>query len=710
MNDLSKMTDAELLAAIKAEQDAVSGLSDEELLAELQASQPATVPLEGGRAPREAAESGAQMAAGEKEADIGRRTRAMKRSGQGGLSGSVVRGGSLGWSDEILAGASSLIDYPLQKMGIGPATEDLSLAETYERNREAARRAQDDYAAANPVKAGIANVVGGLMVGGPRMGPSGAIMPVGAPTTVAGMGKLGGTVGAVQGVGEAEGDLADQATSGVIGGVLGGVLGAGSQKVIDAVAARAAARMATPAAPVANEIVEAGGRMGVPVPNALATDSTLLRSGAQTARNIPGAGEFMDDAVKTFRTDMDTAATRVGNMASSSGVLKDRVAIGEGLKKAAMATSDDLDDKADEAYKVLRAAIHPDKPVDVTAKVAPLLDSIMKRRAAAGEGELGGYLTVAADLMTRPGGVTFNGLQRARSQLGKAIDWDEARGGMSVGDLKLLYGDMTEALKLAARKASKNQKRGNRAVNLLVDADKRYQETADITRSLSRDLGDNVPAERAVDKILTMASDASGGNIEKLRALKQAVGGNNFKDLSGYLIDRMGRNKASEFSGPIFVTNLEKMSPAAKREIFADPKIAAAVEDLRKLSEAFKRSDAFTNTSQTGRTTGALALGAAVWADPLTGIASALGARTFAKMMSKPATAQSLGQWAKTTAKLQGGLEKGTIGSARAFEKMSKVYAGKIAAEMGVPANDVARALMGSVKSAAEGEQEKRAQ
>jgi hypothetical protein len=472
---------------------------------------------------------------------------------------------------------------------------------------------------------------------------------------------------------------------------------------------RAARRMATPP-PAANRVVEAADELGLPTPRALTTESTALRSGAQTARNIPGAGEAMDDAIDAFRVGLGEKAERVGAMASSGGALKDRAAIGAGIRTSVLDKIDNLETDADSAYKLLRSAINPDKPVDVTAKVAPLLDKIMARRAAAAEPELVGYLTTAADLLTRPGGVTFNGLQRMRSQLGKAIDWDAARGGMSVGDLKQLYGATTDALDAAARLSSKNKSRAARASNLLKAADRRYAETAQTTAQLSRMFGDAVPDEKIVDKILTMASDKAGGNIRQLRSLKGTIGQANFSDMAGYLIDRMGRNNAGEFSGAIFASSLEKMAPAARREIFSDPKIARAVDNIAELSNAWKRSDVFSNKSQTARTSGALGLGAALWADPFTAIAGALGARMFTKVMSTPETAQSLGQWAKNTAKLQSGLEKGTIGSTRAFEKMSKVYAGRIGAEMGVPANDVARALIGSVKSAAEGEQQQRAE
>jgi hypothetical protein len=653
---------------------------------------PPTVPLEGGRAPREAKEampSREQMKEAYKEQYRGVSQRMGQAAETANTFGRAISRANP-FSDDIQAG----INY-MRGTQPGDSYQD------YLDRQRAMNEVNDERA---PITS-----IGGQIVGGAAAIPATAF-GTGVKGAVAGGTALGAAYGAGQGDG-----LEDRATKAVAGGILGGTIGgsitAGANKIADAMAQRAAARMAAPP-PAANRVVEAADELGLPTPRALTTESTALRSGAQTARNIPGAGEAMDDAIEGFRVGLGEKATRVGAMASSGGALKDRATIGSNIRTTVLDKIDDMDSEADGAYKLLRAAINPDKPVDVTAKVSPLLNSIMKMRQAAGETPLGGHLDTVADLMTRPGGVTFNGLQRARSQIGKAINWDARNEGMAVGDLKRLQGSLTAALEEAARLSAKNQSRSSRAVNLLKAADRRYSETAETTSSLARmfDPKNKVADEAIVDKLVRMASAKAGGNIRELRSLKATIGQDNMADVAGYVIDRMGRNNAGEFSGAIFATSLEKMAPAARREIFSDPKIARAVENISELSNAWKRSDVFANKSQTARTSGALGLGAALWADPFTAIAGALGARMFTKIMSTPETAQSLGQWAKTTAKLQGGLEKGTIGSTRAFEKMSRVYAGKIGAEMGVPANDVARALIGSVKSAAEGEQQKRTQ
>ncbi len=647
-----------------------------------------------------------QMKEAEREKVVGAKVRAKKELGTGGAGRSFFNGLTFNFGDELAAGVGALADSAGQLLV--PGKKFQGLTENYERNYEAEKRVREGWQQDNPVlSTGLELLGGARALGGPRLSGGGGATFTGPPVgSVKDAVKIGAAAGAVSGAGAEEG--ADRLTGAATGGVLGGITGGVFQKGIDLIAQKAAQKAAQAAimGPPTNGVVAAGERMGVPVPRFVATESTPLRSATQVSRNVPTGGA-VDDAMTQFVGDVGNRANRLGDMASSGGAVKDRATIGDNIRKSVAGSIDAMDTEADKAYAMVRKAINADKLVDVTKDVAPLLNQLMKIRQAAGEGALGGHLDTIADLITRPNGVSFNGLQRARSQLNRAINWDARNGGMSVGDLKRLKGSLNDALETAVRASAKNQSRQGRAVNLFKAADRRFGQTAETAVEL-KNLTGRGSDEGLVDKIVAMASDKRGGNISALRQLKQHIGGDNVKDLSGLLIQRLGANNKGDHSPALFLNRWEQMSEIGKRELFTDPAIRQGIEDLATLNRAMLKNEAFANRSQTGRTTGLLAAAAGIAHNPVGTGLGLLGGGLFSRIMSQPVTSKQMGDWARRMTKIQANVAKGEKGALKVANQVSRQYGVQIANSMNMPtaANDLTRALMGTIKSAAEGEDE----
>lgn len=76
--------------------------------------------------------------------------------------------------------------------------------------------------------------------------------------------------------------------------------------------------------------------------------------------------------------------------------------------------------------------------------------------------------------------------------------------------------------------------------------------------------------------------------------------------------------------------------------------------------------------------------------------------------MSQPVTSKQMGDWARRMTKIQANVAKGEKGALKVANQVSRQYGVQIANSMNMPtaANDLTRALMGTIKSAAEDEDE----
>lgn len=456
--------------------------------------------------------------------------------------------------------------------------------------------------------------------------------------------KVGAVYGGLNGVGAGEG-LDDSVSKGLGGAVVGAVTGG---VVNGAVGARV-----RPNGTTGQEVAAAANRIDVPIARGVTSDSKIVQTGTQSARQIPVLGAKIENALTATNEGLESAVnTGAARLSGTSGTRADvgaasRASIERGIEKA--------DQRADSAFSQVRKAINPDKKIALPGSLVQDIDAIVSRRVAAGEtGVPIQGLHNAVELLTRPEGATFNGLQRARSEIGKAIKWDARNGGFITGDLKAAYGTLTDAIEASVRASAKGNP--DAAVSLLTRANDLFGKITGETKELSRFLA-NGSDERIVDRIIAYGSEKAGrGDIAKLNLLRRSMDTQEWQQVAAHALQRLGQNSAGEFSPTFFAKNYNTMSAAAKDLMFGKggTNTRQWVDDIATVSQRMHDTGKMANHSNTARAagyTGILAAGTYAWNDPVGAAKSAMATAgigvPIVALLARPATAASMARWSR---------------------------------------------------------------
>ena len=597
-----------------------------------------------------------------------------------------VQGASLAFEDEAEGGLRAL-DLML-KGDARPFGEIFD--EQVQIPRKRIRAAEQNQPAAF-----IAGNIGGAIATTPLLPGGGAIRGISAAEKAVSGAKQGAAIGGAFGVGSGEG-VQDRIEKGVVGAGGGAVGGA----VLGPLA-----RGDAPSA--GKQVVQAADRIGVPVSRGVASDDLGTQALTQGARAIPLIGgkidEAVDASVRKLGKAVDDASGRL------AGVRGTQEEVGAAARKSLEKASDALESRADGAFKKLRNAIDPGQAVQAPQKALDEINAIVESRVAAGDTgiPLEG-LNKAVELLTRPEGATFNGLQRARTELAKAIKFDVRQGGGFLqGDLKRAFGAITDAMEDAVRATAKGSP--DDAVKQLEVANKQFAsvlgETQEIAKFLAR--GSD---ERLVEKIISFGSNKGDG--KRLDALVRSLGPDERGQIGGFVLERLGKNQAGEFSPAFFVKNYNNMSDRAKGLMFgpAGTGTRQSVDDIMTVANRFKQVDRFRNFSNTGRAAATvLGIGSAGgFVDPVEALDAALKIAAvgvpLVAVLSGKASAASMGRWSRA---YQSVLSNPTGKTAATFRIATRNLASTIGERTGFQSKvgELAEAIQGSIKATAEGDQ-----
>lgn len=683
MSEFSKLTDEELMAALKQEQDGVAKLSDAEIMAELNGVGVGETFARGikqgvtgnfGDELQGAAAATPSITAGAPGAKQLYET-LNRKPGVSFEEASKRTIPSFGL-DAILGGAQLATDWVAGKVGL--RTD--GAAERYAKTVEEQRARDKVGADQNPVTSIAGNVAGAIV------NPVTRAVPTGGKEGA----KVGGVIGGVYGAGDGE-TLQERATGAAIGGAIGAPLGA--------VGGALAERAARPVSQATSEVVEAGARQGVTVPNFLATDSKPVQMLSQAGRQSPFGGPKIEQAASDFIESVGSAATRTASRAGSADAMrageKVGAAITDSIKTRLPARISKLYDEVDNLMT------NPGATSGMT-QTRQVADEILSTRRAAeipGRSSAVDYVMSAA---TNPAGKSYQEIKNLRTYLGEMVDgarlipegWDKA-------EVKRIYGALTRDLEDAVRAGG-----GPKALTAWQRANKAAAAAANRKERLAKivGVGGDASGERVIARLSSMAGSTGNADIRSLQLAKKSLAPDEWDELASGVIARLGRDNAdAPFSADKFVTAWNKMTDDAKATMF-NQKLRKSLEDIATLANRSKEAEKFRNTSNTGRVGVATAFGAGAMANPLAAISAAVGAEIAARVISRPATARSAAMWSKV---YQQAVNKPTAVSAGALQRASRQFGVTIATEMGVPqaANDIGRALMGSVRSAAEDNQ-----
>lgn len=321
------------------------------------------------------------------------------------------------------------------------------------------------------------------------------------------------------------------------------------------------------------------------------------------SRQTAIGGTLIDNAAVRANEQMGVAARTV---AGRQGRPLSAVEAGEALQRGARtfstrssALGGRLYDRA--AAEAGNTLFYPTRAVDnIDREIARLSQSRVPGRAYPEIEELQHF----RDRLTRPGGLTFEGMQQIISDAKKAGRTEALRGT-----------DVTRILGETAQRGMQDVDIGltvagrHRAANAYRRANTFWRDRVEtIDNALEPILGEGKSGEDALAGLQAMASGGKGG-VGRLRSVLSSMPAADANNARATIIDRLGLASAGQqtaagdaFNTSIFLTNWSKMSPEGKRALFGNnPRVAQELDDLARIAEAKKATSAYANTSGTGR-------------------------------------------------------------------------------------------------------------
>ena len=391
--------------------------------------------------------------------------------------------------------------------------------------------------------------------------------------------------------------------------------------------------------------------LGAPLPVGLATNSKVLQATTKAAQQLPLVGpKIGEQAANTVRA----AGGKVSDIADElSGGVVDRASAGASLRPSIKGVIEDNNSRIDDAFTSLRNMIdHTDTTeLPTTEKV---LKQIVAERKAAGQSNPKAGLEDVHNLVDE--GATFNGLQRARSDIGNSLNFGTANPGFNAGDLKRVYGAMSRDMEHVVSMSAKEGVAPEAAVAALKDANATAAPIIEFNKKLQQLSG--ISSDESLVGTLTKAAQNKTGNVKLLAQLRQSMPQEDFQQIAGTALAELGHNASTgRFSLNQFATKWDGLGDRAKNVLFS-PEHKEALDNIALLGRHLKDADKFANTSNTA--------GAAAWAKLIAGGAAAVGALSYgdvsllikgmagvgaglglARQLAKPASASAIAKWSR---------------------------------------------------------------
>lgn len=585
-----------------------------------------------------------------------------------------AQGRLFGFGDEIKGAIS----------GVGAALQGKDPNQAYQLERDLTRMRLEQDRNNTGWMGTLAELAGGAATGRPFKGMAGGAAGEGA------------AMGALAGFGYGNG-AADSLTGAGIGAATGGALGAGGQKVADALAGRAAARVQNGAAmpSSAADAYAQGQKFGMD----LSIGDVRGRGAGMIERSLdtqPAAANTMNAARARLTGQMETA---VDNVAGTFGPETSFRGMGEAAQAGVKNWRSRFDNVSEKLYNAI--PIKPETQAslgntigaleDLTNKITsnPKLAGMLTDRRLAGyldalKGKVAQVPTGVVDMQGNPitrevvegGALSWNDLKQLRSRIGEEIGEQILGEGTLKSDLRRLYGALSSDMEATAKAQGPSAYRAFKTAN---DTYKAGQEKLErVWTSLLGKDGDRTP-EAAAGFIQRITKDGKGSSdLRQIAELRRTLKPDEWGQVSNGLIRLMGQPANSpgrEFNPQTFTRVFADMSPEAKNLLFggSNKALRQNLEEFAQVIERVAKNDSTRNvsgtaygvgsllTSGTGATIGASVLGPVL--GPIVGIGVAnSGAYNLGKLWTNP----SFVRWATGYTKMaagaarNGGLINGT--------------------------------------------------
>jgi hypothetical protein len=543
---------------------------------------------------------------------------------------------------------------------------------------EGLRGRERDFARNNAAVLEMAAAAGDVMAGVPMLGTMGAAprsmlgaVSRAAKTPISTTRDTARFLADVPGAYGAEA----RALGGELSAVMSDTSGALGKRTMPAAVAAPPAT-ATAAAPVRpsfsdDDALAAAARLGIEMPQAVG-GGRIARSVAGPLSAIPYAGAPIERA---YQKGLAGLGTRLDDTVAGTGTPGAAVAGGD-VKAGVLdwikrGSADLLSDE----YAVLGKRIKPETKVELNSTRAAV-QSLQGRAAESTSTTASPAIRIVEEAVTRPGGLTFNGLKELRTDIGARLEAASVvpEAGTSMPALKQLYGALTEDMHTLAKK--------HRAGKMLGEINARAADIAATRDELQKIVGrqGDVAAEGVVAKVASLASTKGTANISRLGLLKKHVPAAAWDNLSAEFMNRLGRNpKDGGFSAARYTTDYGKYSDAAKSLLFGPAK--QTLDDLVLVARQYEALESKFNRSNTGSVNAlmeyilkpgatAAAIGGAIAAPGAALVAGVGGGsgmmigRSIAHQLAKPAIAGAATKLFKAHVERQRAILERNVGTA----------------------------------------------
>jgi hypothetical protein len=389
-----------------------------------------------------------------------------------------------------------------------------------------------------------------------------------------------------------------------------------------------------------------------------ATEGRFPRAIESVLAKTPGSAGVMQRAAQA---KADAMSKSVIDTADSLAPGASAVNAGEAIEKGVNGFKDGFKVVQQRLYNTLDKHIAPDAPIPVGntefklkelnagIEGAPNISEFFKNSKIKG---IDKALQADLELSANGGVLPYEAVKKLRTLIGNEIADNSLLSDVPRSKWTALYGALSEDLGMAAKKAG-------------PQAEQSWQWANTYTRSqlerleqLSKVVGKDSP-----EKIFNaaMAGTAEGNTI--LKRVVDAIPKENRKELASAVLRRMGQATAGNqnavgdaFSSETFLTNVNKLSPAARSTLFGRLGLPEAPNKLAQLAQMAgnmrEGSKVFANPSGTQQAVSTQTMGLGSVAALLTGnpgFAAAaggtmVGANLLAKKMNDPSFVKWLGK------------------------------------------------------------------
>lgn len=251
---------------------------------------------------------------------------------------------------------------------------------------------------------------------------------------------------------------------------------------------------------------------------------------------------------------------------------------------------------------------------------------------------------LAADLEANNGQIPYEAMRVIRSRIGTSME-DALVSGAKSGEMKKLYGAITQDLETAAKEAGAGKEfaRQNEYYKARMDR---------IENTLDRVIG-NTP-EDTFKKFMPTNPD----QVNTVRRVMRSLDPEQRQIVQEAVVNRLGRASSGKqdasgelFSPETFLTNWNRMSPGAKTQIFSDPSVRKNMDALASVAGNIREgAKVFANPSGTAGATMPYGIGYMIGAGNIaTAGTLAGGAAIGSKMLTSPKVIEWLAQAPKVT-------------------------------------------------------------